>query len=583
VSEQVAKAYSLEVTEAADGSSSQVDEEELITPDDCFQPPANLEQLAHLTSVNGERRSVIEAIARNTVGLGYEPEIIQGLETRIEGEPDEALAQVRNTLEVLAARDQRLDSPTFTELLMAVKTDEEETGQGYIEVSRNRTTGRINGLYHLPAKRMRRLKDRSGYKLLSASEAQYPTTGTLGEPRDVRFYNFGEKVAYAPDGRPLPRLAKGGLRWATQEVICFRIYTSESREYGLPRDVGLSHDYLADMLAGETNVSFFGSSGTPPTLVFVSGKEEADGTGGVRIKVPVETAKRVVSTIKSDSGSVHRVAIIGVPPGTDIKDVKLGSVSERDVGYVGFRKDVRSRRLATFRLAPIFIADVSGEGRYSEEVQRSLTLEQMFDPEQRRYADRLHRLLSDLGFAEFALRFIRLAVESDAQKRDSADKMAEVGVLTRREHREAHGRAPLPEAEKSSTEIEWNGKTYKSADPEPGEVPFGWNDEIVNAGTPPGAENRTVDGVDQRGQKPGIGGREQKSTDAELQAQADAVAKGEGVEHVEHHVVDLTGDLRVLSDEQIQDAMRRAHTVAGLVVDEIEARKLVAQNGDGSA
>jgi hypothetical protein len=119
-------------------------------------------------------------------------------------------------------------------------------------------------------------------------------------------------------------------------------------------------------------------------------------------------------------------------------------------------------------------------------VERAITLEQVFDPEQERYEERLHdTLLTDLGYGDLTITFKRLAVENDAAKRDSADKLAEKKVITRRELREAHGRGPLPEAE-------------EGAEPKKGQVPYGWNDEIVEGETPRGAEDRVYDGLDQR-------------------------------------------------------------------------------------
>ena len=255
-------------------------------------------------------------------------------------------------------------------------------------------------------------------------------------------------------------------------------------------------EYAGDKLAKESNVSFFDASGTPPTVLFIQGDETRDGMGQVTFKVPRETADRIADTLKSDSGHRHRVAIIPVPPGTNTKEVKLGEFSDRDVGFVGFRQDNARRTLSSFRLQPIFVPAVSDEGRYTAEVQRAITLEQMFDPEQRRYEELLSEgLLRELDYDHLRIKFKRLAVEDDKARRDSAESMAETGTLTNREYREAHGYGPLPEA-------------AKEAEPEPGQVEYGWNDSLVPAkGAPRGAENREPFD-DTRGLRPGIGARQ---------------------------------------------------------------------------
>jgi capsid portal protein len=464
------------------------------THSDYIEPPLPLERLASLSTVSGVRSSIIDAIARNTVGLGYEFDAAPGHELEITDLRKQE-TEIRAKLEAIASRDRVLDSPSFTELMVAVKTDEEETGQGYIEISRSKLTGLIDGIFHVPAKRVRRRKDRNGWALIKDD--------AINEV-EAEFYNYGEKVEYDGSGKPTGALQRG-KSWGKNELVTFRLYSSESRDYGLPRDVGILLEYAGDKLAAEYNVSFFNSGGTPPSVLFVSGEPDMDG-GRVQFKVPQRTVERIAQTIKSDSGPHDRVAIIPLPSGSKTELHQLGQVSERDMGFVQYRKDNAVRSLSSFRLSPIFIS-IDTDGRYDAEVQRAITLEQVFDPEQTRYEDRLSgTIIKDLGYTDIKLAFKRLAVESDKAKRESADRLAESKAITRRELRGAHGLGPLPEAPEGQ-------------EPEKGQVPFGWNDEIVDKSPPRGAENRTYDEQDNRGLKPGLAGREQESTDAELEAQ----------------------------------------------------------------
>src|SRR3982751_4312703 len=125
-------------------------------------------------------------------------------------------------------------------------------------------------------------------------------------------------------------------------------------------------------LVAESNVSFFDSSGTPPTVIFVQGEEQRDGSK-VSFRVPQQTVDNIANTLKSDAGHRHRVAIIPVPPGTSTKEVKLGEISERDMGFTDFRADNSRRSIAAFGLQPIFVPAVSDEGCYTAEVQRAIT------------------------------------------------------------------------------------------------------------------------------------------------------------------------------------------------------------------
>jgi capsid portal protein len=485
------KAY--EVTVAGfriDGTSSQKPYDEVETPEKAIEPPVSLEALAKLSTISGIRSSIIDAIARNTVGLGYSVDVAPGKEEEA-GDPRDTISEITTILEALAHRDLRLDNSGFTELLMAVKTDEEEVGWGFLEVSRSELTGRIDGLFHVPGKLMRRLRDRSGYVLLDPS----------GE-KNNDFYNFGEKVEYTDKGEATSKIAKG-KSWNRNEVICFRLYTSESRDYGMPRDIALALEYAGDKLAAEYNVSFFDAGGTPPTILFIS-SSQGEEMGSVKFRVPQETTARIANTIKSDGGHRDRVAIIPLPSGSSVDQVKLGETSERDMGFVQYRKDNAERILSAFRVQPIFIG-LGSDGRYDAEVQRALTLEQVFDPEQDRYEQRIKdTILRDMGYGDYKLSFKRMAVESDQARRDSATKMGEAGAITRREYRAAFGYGPLPEA-------------AKGAEPGPGQVEHGWNDEVVSTKLPAGAENRSL--TDNRGLQAGLGEREQRSTDNELEAQ----------------------------------------------------------------
>lgn len=504
------------------GETRQPDEthDDIWTPDNAILPPENLDALSQLSKESWIRSSCVDAVSLNTVGLGYSIEVAKGHE---DSPPDdEQLHEAEQTLEALARRDVRLDHPSFTELLSAVKHDEEECGNGAMEVSRSRQTGEIDGLFHAPGKRVRRKKDRSGYIVGTATDPD-PSTAT-------EFYNFGEKVKYSDDGSPRNAVAPG-KRWDTNELITFRLYTSESRDYGLPRDVELAVEYFSVKSLNDWNASFFANSGSVPQIIFVTGEEQSDGTR-TTLTVPQATVDRIHQTLRADAARTARVAIVPVLPGSKVDTVKLSQLSDKDIAFADYKSDHNFNVLGAFRLGPIFVG-LQDEGRYTAEVQRALGLEQVFDPEQRRYETRLHHtLLRDLGLGEMRLRFRRLAVEGDAAKRDSADALAEAGAIRRGEYREAHGFGPMKE------------------DPEDGDVSI--NDEILEMGArpvmAPTAPAKGDTNTDQRGQRPGIGGRRSRRTGRRGSPTAPEVRKeadhnGDYPEYVEEVVDSLEREL----------------------------------------
>ena len=495
--------------------------DEMWTPDAAIRPPENLEALSALSKESWIRSSVIEAIARNTVGLGYDIQVAP--EHADEGIDEQQKQGVMHTLDVLAARDTRLAPANFLEQLVAVKTDEEECGNGALEVSRNQDSGQIDGIFHAPGKRVRRLKDRSGY--IIGPSKDYANLA----PEAVRFYEFGDKVKYTDDGEPTGKL-RPGRRWATNELLVFQLYTSESGDYGLPRDVELAVEYLAALNLQKWMSAFFGGSGSLPSLLFVQGVETKDGTK-ITYRVPQETIDRIQQALRSGSSQSDRVAIIPLPPEASTELHELAHVSDRDITFDTWTKNHESHVLGSFRLGPVFVA-LESEGRYTAEVQRSLGLEQVFDPEQLRYETVINNtILPDIGQSQVRLKFKRLAIESDAAHRDSADALADASAITIGEYRDAHGWPKLDETVHGQ----------------------GINDELVEKDkpVPPDAHvERTEAEGDQRGQRPGIGGRrarrnggERAPDSAGLREMAKSNGHEQMPEYVEEAVADLAGEL----------------------------------------
>lgn len=559
---------------------------DLATPEGYVWPPLPLHGLSHLSTQNSIRRSIIEAIVRNTVGLGWSvrpaprrPEIPKPKEVEVKvppmaspvtgatppGQPDAPAAaptgspntghaaakpdptgkvagappaatpgpadgagqdptaepgeegpkmetvepspeaieaaklaqrawDAERLLDRLAAKDYVADSPSFLGLLCLVKTDEEECGNGAIEISRNKVTAEIDGLYYAPGNRVRRDYARRGYCIV-------PEHDEADQERIRYFRPFGEGVEVDDDGK-LVGWEEGFTGQGMNELLVFRLMTSESRDYGLPRDTSLLEDYLADHRAAETNTAFFANGGVPPTIVFVSVDPTENGEEVV-VEVPRDVAKDVANTLRpGKDGFAPRVAVLPLPPGGKAIKVDLGTQADKDIGFNIFRGSVIQRQLSTFRLQPIFIAttNVGGASQTTDaEVQRSMTLEQLFDPEQGRYERILStRLLPQLGYDDLEIAFTRMAVEGDAARREAAKTAADVGAVTNREFRDAHGFEELPE----------DGDAIEA----------GWNEQLVKGKAAKAPDQSTptpevLEGEDQRGQRPGVGGRSPAGTE----------------------------------------------------------------------
>lgn len=444
----------LVVANPAGTSAQSTDDVNRFTPENALPTPANYDNLAGLTQVSRTRRSCIEAIAVNTVGLGVNVVPREGMEDEVsdEDEPRKVLA----TLDALARRDTRSQATCFADILYGAKWDEEEVGQGAIEVSRNKMSGQIDGLFYAPGKRVRRRIDRDGWVI-------GPRKGTASER--VEFYNFGDGVSYGADGKP-ESISRDGRRKATNELLFFRVYTSESTDYGMPRDAQLALDYLADKNAAQANVSFFDNQGVPPTVIFVQGEVELAGGKTGTVKVGPKLVQQITDTLRADAGHKHRVAIVPVPPGTKSEAHDLAVLSDRDMGFVEFRRDNRRATIGAFRLTPIYVADIEDTNYSTALVELRIPKIQVFDIEQARWSRKLDPILRDLGFPHLRFRFTEIDVEEVADKRAAANDAADRGAITFGEFREAQGRKRLPEAQADQ-------------EAEPGQVELGWNDRLM--------------------------------------------------------------------------------------------------------
>lgn len=525
-SEGVVELRAVEMDPGA-GSSTQSDED-IWTPQDTIEPPENLPLLSRLTRNSQIRATCIDVLSKNTTGLGWDVQTWPGHDGQVD---KDRIKEARHQLDALARRDRRLDRPGFSDLMSAVDHDLEEFGNGDIEVSRNRRTGQIDGLYHLPGQFVRRRKERDGWVM-----GQNPEL-VNGDPTRTDYYNFGEKVNYSSDGTPQPNLQTPQKGWKRNEVIALRHYTSESRDYGLPRDIGLVTDYAAYKYVLEWTQSFFSNSGTPPTVLFVQGAEHKDGTR-VHFKVDASVVRRIKQSLQTDSQAKGRkVVVVPVPPGTNVHAESLSQLSERDITFGDFKKDHRNVVGSAFGLQPLFYGSTDDSGRYTAEVQRALCLEETFDPAQRYVEDRLWTtLMADLGYSEFRILFKRLAVEADAAKREAAQNGATVGAITVGEWRQANGYGPLPWDGDADDPENPNNKLFtptaefavigRQQGQQPGAGPQGGGD--------PHAPVDVAATQDERGLQAGIGGRgpardqppvaKEHETEPEVESEVDKLA-----------------------------------------------------------
>ena len=334
--------------------------------DGVVEHPFNMAALIKLNEMSVVRRSCINAIATNTARLGYR---IKKTDPGVEEEDtDEVSEQIIDLLEKWS----RQDRCSFSDLIYRVKFDEESCGNGYIEVTRNKI-GQVTGLHYAPAQTIYVKRDRSGFVQRVAG-------------KEVGFYNFGDKYVIDASGK---HTLKPDREEGVRELIHFKLHASGSQFYGLPRDIAAITTIYGDELARNHNTKFFTHAATPELLLIFEVDKDAipqvTGNQPVKVTIPEEVKREIEDHFRRTlSSNTFKPGIFHLPPGVSLKIERL-SAEQKDAGWINFRKENRNEIRIAFQTPSVIIAD-TGDSNYATGIaEKSIYLEQVVEPEQRKY------------------------------------------------------------------------------------------------------------------------------------------------------------------------------------------------------
>ena len=374
-------------------------------------PPYNLEYLTLLNEVNTTRQACISAIATATVGRGFTIEPEEGIVVTADSPHYKIAQNIRRILNKWASRD---DGKTLDELLLEVKTDEESTGGGYIEVSRT-SGGKIDGLYYIPGYTMRAKRDKSGYTQLRPGYADtyssQQTTVLLGDSSKYTqdFYKYGDKFDQQT-GKLRPNRSID-----INEVIPFKIFSSRSTFYGLPRDISCLNTYAGDELARNHNLKYLANGAIPEVaLVFSIDPAALDKIYGDAATVEVEIDDNTKNQIedyfrRNLSAPYYQPGLFFLPGGVQMRIERLSQQS-KDASWVNYRKANKEEIRMAFHTPPVVLAEDSS-AYATAQVQLKVWNDFVIQPEQQRYAARLMNCLWD----DLPIEELQRGVEVDGQ------------------------------------------------------------------------------------------------------------------------------------------------------------------------
>jgi PBSX family phage portal protein len=245
-----------------------------------INPPYNLTELHRLQQNNNTLMQCITAMEINVHASGYDI---------VSKDPKKPINEKQRE----AANnffDEVFPRKSYQTVRRAMARDLEATGNGYIEVIRNRA-GKITFLNHIDAKSIRLIKldqtstpQRITIKR-DGEEIEIPTT--LRERRYVQV--VGAQRVYFRDFGSSRKINKFKGFWEGEldkqnntvstikleeegtELIHFKITCDTDTPYGIPRWINQVPSILGSRKAEEFNLNFFNSGGLPPAIIFIEG------------------------------------------------------------------------------------------------------------------------------------------------------------------------------------------------------------------------------------------------------------------------------------------------------------------------
>lgn len=381
---------------------------------------------AALVECSTRFKRCVSIMSHNTVGLGYDVNFDEELyEALRDGAEKGAADRSRDECRALLATPN--PQVPFDTLLDLIKTDEESTGNGYLEMGRQVSDGKPGSLYHAQSSVMRLTMDELFVQKKYSKERYFTPWGSAlvldpstGKPLDVTNMN-PEAVAAAK----------------ANEIVHMKIYSPYDPVYGVPRastaDVAITGINKVDL----RNVDFFDFEAMPRLIIAVEGGVKED------MKAVQEEVKRFVTQNRGQTKS-SRVLFLQARAGRDgatpkITVHELGKY-ERDATFSEYRTAKEEEVREAFGIGKVFFGTADDVNRASALATAKATIENIFWPETLAYSYRLTQTIA---------REFHPALKIELQKADITDAalQAEIiriygndlGVLTVNEVREFIG------------------------------------------------------------------------------------------------------------------------------------------------
>jgi PBSX family phage portal protein len=343
-------------------------------------------------------QSAIDAMVTNVCAFGVQ---CVGYASDL---PPDALDEITDERKRIQARlDQISSIGSFNAVRKRVRRDHDLFGDGYYEVIRD-PSGALVGLEHIPAGTMRKSRLskqpvpmrvwqrgpdgvftrvvvwRRVRRYTQRVDGQYQWFKEFGDPRPLRGDTGEEDPNASPDV-------------LANEVINLCHYEPDGYNltpYGKPRWRGAAPDIAGRAAAASVNADIFDQKGIPPMAILVQGAQFDDevikriteqfvslkGRSNFHAPLILEAVGADAGTDASDPAGITRP---GAVPKIDFKDLTKATPS--DAQFLAYRKDCIAAVRMAFRIPGLFMGQSDEYNFATAQTARTVTEEQVFQPE----------------------------------------------------------------------------------------------------------------------------------------------------------------------------------------------------------
>lgn len=366
---------------------------------DLIEPRYNPDYLAELPHISSTLDELLDAMAQNIDGFGYEIRLRRGIE--ITGDTPEGVKEEINKERhrLITFFDHCSTEESFTELRKRTRYELELYGWAAWEIIRD-TAGNIVGIERIPSRTIR-ATPYDQESLVLEQEIWEPTRNGEVAVRKVRvrkhFRRYaqvlgnGRKIWFKALGDPRTMDATTGEfyndphavppgRRAT-EVLWFSLPSTDNSPYGKPRYIAELYSIAGTRAAVIINYETLDHNMVPAMIMSVSGGAQLTKGTIARIKEWVQRVRsgRNMSSILLVEAQTKPGAG-GQTPNAKIEITKLRDLQREDAMFMDYLKNNDERIRACFRLPDIF---TGGGGKYNRAVADRLRMtaeEQVFAP-----------------------------------------------------------------------------------------------------------------------------------------------------------------------------------------------------------